>query len=459
MIVFYGWGSDVKKTKYAMRFVCPHCNREAEQNVYVRFNYFSLFFARIVKWEKKYHIGCSYCGGTSDITKDDYKRIKNAAKNHTRPEITLPTYGENPEIRPDAPSDNEKKPINAPAGQENGSDDRLTETAKTAQAQISPAAEQTADEQRIPEIRQSSGNGNEDRSEHAAEERRIERPCADKRSAAGKALWITGGLLLAAGAAMIIAFAAIATESDNPIYGLLGGGIALAVLGLIAMTTGGIVTSVPGAGVKRCIAEYTALPVNTDINYAAAIARVRENFAADANPDKNVFTPKRRLIGTGNCYDFGMIARGGIYYAYLVNALFPMNFKYSMFNPALPAYFVYSQDPYYDSHPLELQRIARVMQDNSRIEEIRRTDEFFNNLLVPPELTGGRTVFVTTIVVYKAHLPLFRITDSLCPVIADPSSSPSAFIVDCRYWPNDLAANYAHAVAANSEEKINVFDV
>lgn len=123
-----------------------------------------------------------------------------------------------------------------------------------------------------------------------------------------------------------------------------------------------------------------------------------------------------------------------------------------LFQPAtadLPAAALYSPDRHYDDKPEELGRIAQALfalkgttPADPSLQKLAHdiTDELERsyNLRVPDLLTGGREVYLTTIMVHRRHLPGGYLTQGLFPLIAHPASTRATMILPARYWGPEL---------------------
>lgn len=77
MFIFYGWGSDSKKLKLYKNRSCLGCNRDSvPKQVVYQYSYVSLFFIRLIKWDKRYFLQCPYCGNVTAISKYEFQSIK-----------------------------------------------------------------------------------------------------------------------------------------------------------------------------------------------------------------------------------------------------------------------------------------------------------------------------------------------------------------------------------------------
>lgn len=207
--------------------------------------------------------------------------------------------------------------------------------------------------------------------------------------------------------------------------------------------------------VKATMSSYLHVEGEETPDYLKEINTVRENFAADTNPDKNV-TLKMGYGPYKKFYDPSVIATGKIHYGYLVEANSEMFRFKDLKTVALPGVVLYSTDDYFDSHPLELKKIAKTMYANKHHNILRNELNYFTAQRIPNELTGGREVYMTTIMFYRLHLPLGYLSDSLMPLVADPKHT-AAFVVDVQYWTNPLIGNFVrgHAIKYKDEDVTN----
>lgn len=128
-----------------------------------------------------------------------------------------------------------------------------------------------------------------------------------------------------------------------------------------------------------------------------------------------------------------------------------------LFDPDLkhvcaPALIVYSPDPYYNTHLFELEEIARIlflikkMRKNSLIPEmldirsiVKREKEYVYHILLPKELTHGKDVYLTTILIDTAHLPYQNLSNiRFFPLLILPDSLTSSMILPYWYWDEFL---------------------
>ena len=117
----------------------------------------------------------------------------------------------------------------------------------------------------------------------------------------------------------------------------------------------------------------------------------------------------------------------------------------------LPADVIYSFDPHFDDAVEELEQIAGSLFElkGTKPEEpaakkiarhlTRETTRAWK-LPVPDYLTEGRSVFLQTIMVCRAHLPNRHLSQSFFPLIACREKTRAVLILSKRYWPEELIA-------------------
>jgi hypothetical protein len=121
-----------------------------------------------------------------------------------------------------------------------------------------------------------------------------------------------------------------------------------------------------------------------------------------------------------------------------------------------PAEVIYSFDPFFDAELDELGRIAGgiaalkgtepedpVARRIARHLAARRSR--VTRLRVPEEYTGGRDVYLTSMMVTRKHLPDFVLACPFFPLIACEEASPAVMILPSRYWPISLVCIWLDA--------------
>jgi len=139
-----------------------------------------------------------------------------------------------------------------------------------------------------------------------------------------------------------------------------------------------------------------------------------------------------------------LLTEGHIVWAALVQA------NKLLFKPGsdnCPAQLVYSLDEYFDSHPSELQQVARAYMSFKGVEledpELRAfarliTDELRRSLsVVLPRVFSSREVRSSTFMVFRNHLPNGVLSFSRFPILVHPSTS-AALMVPFEFWPIEL---------------------
>lgn len=116
-----------------------------------------------------------------------------------------------------------------------------------------------------------------------------------------------------------------------------------------------------------------------------------------------------------------------------------------------PAAIIYSVDPWFDSHPSELERIAEGLFD-AKGEVVNDPDvQRFGDMLederevqmhlpVPAVLGHGRQVIYTCVIVHRKHLPVPALLSSLVPLLIAPVHTPCTMILPETYWDEQLFA-------------------
>lgn len=203
---------------------------------------------------------------------------------------------------------------------------------------------------------------------------------------------------------------------------------------------------------RKRMAAYSKYPCREIWDYQKELEVVRMRFARDKSRRKNTFQPVHYLKAAAKpFFNFNVLETGKIFYGYIVQAnemLFSLkDLKYSVF----PAVVIYSPDEYYERFPLTLKEIAEALfaeRDNNILNE---KETYFLSQRVSDELTEGRVVYMTTIMIYRSHLPILLLSDSLIPLIADPNGKEPVFVVDEKYWTLGLIGNFLNETARFSD--------
>lgn len=111
----------------------------------------------------------------------------------------------------------------------------------------------------------------------------------------------------------------------------------------------------------------------------------------------------------------------------------------------VPAFVVYSTDGYYENHPSELKVAASrlagevwggqfAQEDMQLIDFLRAPSSRPFNLSYSGELTMGRRVFITTVILEKNQLCNKKLSNKLLYLIADPARTQYAKILPAWYY-------------------------
>ena len=86
--------------------------------------------------------------------------------------------------------------------------------------------------------------------------------------------------------------------------------------------------------------------------------------------------------------------------------------------------------------PEVLREDARVVDDDTKCHLMHRLDQ---------ALGFGADVFVSTVLVHRAHLPANYLAERVFPVLVSPGTIRAVQIVPSRYWPRELRAFWMEA--------------
>lgn len=105
---------------------------------------------------------------------------------------------------------------------------------------------------------------------------------------------------------------------------------------------------------------------------------------------------------------------------------------------------VWSADPFFEEHADELAIVAREvaalknLSPNNENAEIARfvTEEMSRpqSVALPPSLSEGREMFLSALIVWRAHLPLGFLSGTFLPLLVLPGETLAALIVPGRFW-------------------------
>ncbi|MCH5157870.1 MAG: hypothetical protein J1F33_01610 [Clostridiales bacterium] len=272
----------------------------------------------------------------------------------------------------------------------------------------------------------------------------------------GLVFYFTGAAFLIFAAVGFIAYVGLLTSEEVKLTPLLVAAIISFVVSIVLLIIGYRFSFLIDKETAQLFERYSAYPAKNITDYRGELEFVRENLKKDTDPDKNkigVFP----FAGSTPFYDFDVIKTGKIYYSYVVEANESLFFNRRIDRMTLPAVVIYGIDPYFESDPLALKEIADSLFENRNQNFLRDESQFFT----AKKLTDrqGRTVYATTVMVYRKHLPLYCLSDALLPIIADPQNSTSVFFADCKYWTDGLIGDFVNGVARKKEYKIDPFGI
>ena len=61
-LLFFSFGTKVRRTGVAGERICPRCHNTARWEQLERYRYVSLFFVRIARWRRERLVACPVCG-------------------------------------------------------------------------------------------------------------------------------------------------------------------------------------------------------------------------------------------------------------------------------------------------------------------------------------------------------------------------------------------------------------
>ena len=224
-------------------------------------------------------------------------------------------------------------------------------------------------------------------------------------------------------------------------------GVVLFVLGSGLAVGINIISKHPPVKLVKRWKEYLALKTDDITDYAAELDRIEQNFRADTSKDKNMFDMPMISDVKSFC-DFSALS-GKLYYGCIVRANELLFMPSENTDEAFPAMFLYSRDEHYRQNPQELIDIADALYKDKEHNFLRYETLYHFNEPLDSELTGGREVFVTDILICRALVPMGMLGGlRILPIVADPEKSKSAFVVDCKYWTD----KYIHAYITTGGE-------
>lgn len=114
----------------------------------------------------------------------------------------------------------------------------------------------------------------------------------------------------------------------------------------------------------------------------------------------------------------------------------------------LPALAVWSEEPDWDADIPAMRawgyRIFQLkgQEPEGDLERLTRTMNNERarpqNYPLPESFTGGKKIFLSSLVVFRRHLPYGYITSGILPLLVHPEGTPSCMVLPGRYWANEL---------------------
>lgn len=253
-----------------------------------------------------------------------------------------------------------------------------------------------------------------------------------------KLLWLLRAMVVPIVAGMLVVYAGI----ELNIVALIVVGAVAIVGGIAGLAFAATASRRPPKKLLKRWGAYISLKEQKITDYAAELDKIAENYRADPDKNKNRFE-KPHVSDIDSFCDFSVLQTGDIYYGYFVRADGMLFTPSADVDEAMTAMLLYSRDPFFKSDPEQLSGIADVLIENREHNMLRYESLYHFNERLSDELTGGREVFLTDVLVCRKHVPVGMLGGlRIIPVIASPDRSKSCFIVDCKYWTNKFVHAY-----------------
>lgn len=81
MFLIYGTRNGKKVMKFLVREICGSCGKVSDMTIVKTYTSATIFFIPIFSVNKKYFLICPHCGNIKQITKKEFKAIKEQAQN------------------------------------------------------------------------------------------------------------------------------------------------------------------------------------------------------------------------------------------------------------------------------------------------------------------------------------------------------------------------------------------
>lgn len=251
-------------------------------------------------------------------------------------------------------------------------------------------------------------------------------------------LWMFRFMLVPIVAGLILTYAGI----ELSVVPAVIVGVVAFVLGAAALVYIKIISKHPPRKMIKRWKAYLEIKESEITDYAAELDIVRENYRADDKKSKNVFD-KPVISDVQSFCDFSTLENGEIYYGCLLRANEQLFSPSENTDEAFPALLIYSRDEYYKSSPEDLIKIADALYENRETNMLRYETLYHFNEKLDSELTDGREVLLTDVLICRAQVPMGMLGGlRIIPIIANPEKSKSCFVVNCKYWTNKLIHAY-----------------
>lgn len=224
-------------------------------------------------------------------------------------------------------------------------------------------------------------------------------------------------------------------------------GLAIAAIGLIFFVSLFCAYNFADRELKQRWVSYVMIKRSEQVDYQEELIKTKNKYDQDSDNNKNII-PNPNVRGVKQLLDFEVLKTGNIGYGCVVEANVKLFSPSKFVHQVLPAVFAYSFDEHYQKNPFELKEIAKEFYSKEKNNILKDQTKMFTNYKISDNLTGGKQVFATVILVYRKHLPWggFPSPNLVVPVIAAPEKSTSAFILDSKYWSDNLIYDFLKGV-------------
>lgn len=201
--------------------------------------------------------------------------------------------------------------------------------------------------------------------------------------------------------------------------------------------------------IENEIAKFDGYPEIKIEDYAEELATVKENFLNDVD-EGNDASESAEPQPFGDLGKESKREKFSFYYACVVGLNASDNQPFCK-KDYFPAVILYSKDEEYLSNPREYLKTVAAIEGLSKEERAENFNMAVNGkkhsiaeIRVPPEWTEGRLVYLTGALVLRSHLPQFRITDRIMPVVVANGSDCLIYSVHKDYWTEGLISSFVH---------------